>query len=117
MVVPVFQGSGTRLKIPEAIAFSRPVVSTALGAEGLPLRAGEHFLAADEPESFAAALRQLASGLASRSDDVTRMIDAARAACGELLWPRIAARLGDAYEELVSSSTVATIRSTRSSNR
>jgi glycosyltransferase involved in cell wall biosynthesis len=115
VVVPVFQGSGTRLKIPEAISFSRPVVSTALGAEGLPLRAGEHFLAGDDPESFAAALRQLATALAARSEDVTRMLDAARVACGELLWPRIADKLADSYAELGPESTVEAIRSTRSS--
>jgi glycosyltransferase involved in cell wall biosynthesis len=38
LVVPVFEGSGTRLKIIEAATLGRPVISTALGAEGLPVR-------------------------------------------------------------------------------
>lgn len=37
--VPVFQGSGTRLKVLEAMAYGRPVVPTPLGAEGLPVQA------------------------------------------------------------------------------
>jgi glycosyltransferase involved in cell wall biosynthesis len=52
-VVPLRIGSGTRLKIYEAIAAKAPVVSTAVGAEGLPLVHGEHVLIADTEESFA----------------------------------------------------------------
>jgi glycosyltransferase involved in cell wall biosynthesis len=46
-VVPLRVGGGTRLKIYEAMAAGVPVVSTAIGAEGLPLRHGEHLLIAD----------------------------------------------------------------------
>lgn len=46
-VVPLRVGGGTRLKIYEAMATGVPVVSTAIGAEGLPLRSGEHLLIAD----------------------------------------------------------------------
>ena len=52
-VVPLLSGSGTRLKILEAWAAAVPVVSTALGAEGLPVRDGENVLVADSAESFA----------------------------------------------------------------
>jgi len=48
-------GGGTRLKIYEAMAMECPVVSTTIGAEGLPLRDGEHILLADDAESLAAA--------------------------------------------------------------
>jgi len=44
VVVPILQGSGTRFKILEALALGRPVVTTALGAEGLNVRDGEHLL-------------------------------------------------------------------------
>ena len=117
VVVPVFQGSGTRLKIPEAMSYSRPVVSTTLGAEGLPLEAGEHFLAADDAQSFAAALRDVATRLAARDPSLEKMIDRGREACVPLEWPRVAAALADAYAELVSRSNVETISSTRSSSR
>jgi glycosyltransferase involved in cell wall biosynthesis len=55
-VVPLRFGSGTRVKIIEAWAAGTPVVTTSIGAEGLPYRAGEHLLIADSPESFAAAV-------------------------------------------------------------
>jgi len=53
-IVPLRIGSGTRLKIYESMAAGAPVVSTSVGAEGLPLSPGEHLLIADTPESFAA---------------------------------------------------------------
>ena len=54
-VVPIRIGGGTRLKIYEAMAMGKPVVSTTVGAEGLPVRAGAELLIADEPEEFATA--------------------------------------------------------------
>ena len=55
-VVPLRVGGGTRLKIFEALAMGKAVVSTTVGAEGLPLVPGEHFVAADEPAAFARAV-------------------------------------------------------------
>jgi glycosyltransferase involved in cell wall biosynthesis len=52
-VVPLRIGGGTRLKIFEALAMGKAVVSTSIGAEGLPLEDGRHFLRADTPEAFA----------------------------------------------------------------
>jgi polysaccharide biosynthesis protein PslH len=53
VVVPLRLGSGTRLKILEAWAMERPVVSTALGAEGLDAEPGRHLLIANDPAGFA----------------------------------------------------------------
>jgi sugar transferase (PEP-CTERM/EpsH1 system associated) len=53
-IVPLRIGGGTRLKIFEAMAMGLPVVSTAVGAEGLPLVPGEHVLIADDAARFAA---------------------------------------------------------------
>jgi glycosyltransferase involved in cell wall biosynthesis len=55
-VVPLRQGSGTRLKILEAMALGTPVVATSKGAEGLDLVDGEHLLLADTPATFADAV-------------------------------------------------------------
>jgi glycosyltransferase involved in cell wall biosynthesis len=52
-VVPLRAGGGTRLKIFEALAMARAVVSTTVGAEGLGITPGRHFLAADDPAAFA----------------------------------------------------------------
>jgi len=59
VVAPVLAGSGTRVKILEAWAAGRAVVSTTLGAEGLSARAGEHLLLADTPQAFADAVSSL----------------------------------------------------------
>jgi glycosyltransferase involved in cell wall biosynthesis len=58
-VAPLLAGSGTRLKILEAWAAGLPVVSTTLGAEGLPSRDGENLLLADGGAAFAAAVSRV----------------------------------------------------------
>jgi sugar transferase (PEP-CTERM/EpsH1 system associated) len=52
-VVPLRIGGGTRLKIFEAMAMGKAVVSTAIGAEGLPVTHGQNVLIADDPAAFA----------------------------------------------------------------
>ena len=58
-VVPLRIGSGTRLKILEALAMGKAIVSTTVGAEGLELRDGEEIFIADEPIAFADAVTRL----------------------------------------------------------
>jgi glycosyltransferase involved in cell wall biosynthesis len=58
-VVPLRIGGGTRLKIFEAMAMGQAVVSTTIGAEGLPVTDGEHVLIADGPRAFADAVVSL----------------------------------------------------------
>lgn len=71
-VVPLRIGGGTRLKIFEAMAMEKAVVSTTIGAEGLPVRDGEHLLLADDPGAFAAAVVRLL-----RNADERRALEAA----------------------------------------
>jgi polysaccharide biosynthesis protein PslH len=52
-IVPLRVGSGTRLKIFEAMSMAKPVVSTSVGAEGLPVTHGKNILLADDPAVFA----------------------------------------------------------------
>jgi glycosyltransferase involved in cell wall biosynthesis len=54
VVVPLRAGSGTRIKILEAFAWQRPVVSTSIGVEGIPARPGEEIVVQDAPDAFAA---------------------------------------------------------------
>jgi sugar transferase (PEP-CTERM/EpsH1 system associated) len=58
-VVPLRIGGGTRLKIYEAMAMEKPIVSTSVGAEGLPVKDGQDILLADTPESFTEAVVRL----------------------------------------------------------
>lgn len=60
-VVPIRVGGGTRLKIYEAMAMGLPVVSTSVGAEGLPLNDGEGIVIRDGPDDFADAVVDLLS--------------------------------------------------------
>jgi glycosyltransferase involved in cell wall biosynthesis len=65
-VVPLRIGSGTRLKILEAAAMAKPIVSTRVGAEGLDFVDGEEILLADEPGEFAEAVVSLLGDPARR---------------------------------------------------
>jgi len=58
-IVPLRIGSGTRMKILEAAAMAKPIVSTRLGAEGLDFVEGQEIVLEDEPERFADAVSRL----------------------------------------------------------
>lgn len=88
---PVTTGSGTNLKMVEYLASGMPVISTAFGARGLGITAGEHYLPAT-PGNFDTALRELAKlGPAG----CEAMVGAARRHVEQhLSWPAITAGLG-----------------------
>src|SRR5205085_8229088 len=73
-VVPLRAGSGTRVKIIEAWAHGVPVVTTAIGAEGLDARDGEHLLLADGADAIARAVIRLTTDGGLRR----RLVDAGR---------------------------------------
>ncbi len=58
-VVPLLAGGGTRFKILEALALAKPVVSTRLGADGIPVQDGVHLSLADSPADFADRVQHL----------------------------------------------------------
>jgi glycosyltransferase involved in cell wall biosynthesis len=97
-VVPLLQGSGTRLKILEALALGTPVVTTAKGMQGLELRDEEHLLIADQPEEFA---RQVIR-LHNNPDLRMKLATAGRERVQELYnWDKI----GKAFLELVEKAS------------
>ena len=65
-VVPLRIGGGTRLKIFEAMSMGKAVVSTTIGAEGLPVTSGRDVEIADEPSRFAHAVVHLMRDTAAR---------------------------------------------------
>ena len=86
-VIPLFVGSGTRIKAFEAMAMGRPVVSTTLGIEGLDVTDGKNFLRADNAPAFAQAILALLDDAALRS----RIAHVARTLMEERFsWSRVA---------------------------
>jgi glycosyltransferase involved in cell wall biosynthesis len=67
VVVPIRMGSGTRLKVLEALSWGKAVVATRVGAEGLDLRPGLDLELADTPDAFAAACSRLLQDPAARA--------------------------------------------------
>jgi glycosyltransferase involved in cell wall biosynthesis len=96
-IVPLRIGGGTRLKIFEALAMGKAVVSTAIGAEGLPLVDGEHFLQADEPAAFARSVVALLKDAARR-----RVLGAGgrRLVEERYSWPQVARAFSSTCEEV-----------------
>ncbi len=100
-VVPLRIGGGTRLKIYEAMAMGRPVVSTSVGAEGLPLVAGRDLEIADDPRAFASRVLSLLSDPAARQ----QMADVARRLVAERYdWPAVAGTLEEALHAAAARS-------------
>jgi glycosyltransferase involved in cell wall biosynthesis len=62
MIVPLRVGGGTRVKIFEGMAAGLPIVSTRIGAEGLPVRDGENVFLADTPAEIADKISLLLQG-------------------------------------------------------
>lgn len=91
-VVPIRVGGGTRLKIFEAMAMAKAVVSTTIGAEGLPLVDGEQVVLADAPEEFA---RQVVRLLLDRNERVRLGRNARCLVQGDFAWERIASQFDE----------------------
>ena len=104
-IVPIRVGGGTRLKIFEAMAMAKAVVSTTIGAEGLPVKHGEDLLIADQSTSFADAVvsvlrdRELAGKLGHNSATLVRE---------QFSWRRAAASLADFCERVIKLERPAT---------
>lgn len=58
MIVPLFSGSGIRIKIIEGMALGKAIISTAIGAEGIDYKNGENILIANTPEEFLEAVEK-----------------------------------------------------------
>ena len=98
-IVPLRIGGGTRLKIFEAMAMSKAVVSTSIGAEGLPVQAGENILLADTPQEFADSVISLLGDARERQ----RLGSAARTLVHEnYSWPKVAENFARTLQDVIS---------------
>ena len=98
-IVPLRIGGGTRLKIYEAMAMEKAIVSTSIGAEGLPLNDGVDVLLADTAELFADSVvkvlndAELAKGISERAAAKVRK---------EFGWNKVAERFGQLCEDTLA---------------
>jgi glycosyltransferase involved in cell wall biosynthesis len=93
VVVPLHHGSGTRIKILEAFASGVPVVSTAMGAAGLPVTNGLDITIAESPSALASAVAALWQDPGRASRQAEAALDLVRT---ELSWERTARLVGRA---------------------
>lgn len=100
-VVPLRMGGGTRLKVMEALAMKKPVVTTSVGCEGIHLRHSESVLIADSPDEFAASVVRLfrnpekAVALAARGHETVRT---------GYSWDAVGKKLENAYSSLMRTA-------------
>ncbi len=103
VVVPLLAGSGTRVKILEAWAAGRAVVSTAIGADGLAVRNGENIRIADGPREMAEAVLELLSDEVSRK----RLGEQGRKTYeAEFSWPAAWKTMEPHFDELMSRERI-----------
>ncbi len=102
MIVPLHTAGGMRVKIIEAMAMGKPVITTRTGAEGINYTEGKHLLIADTPTDFAKAIRQLHDDPAyysALSAEARKLIES------EYDAPRLTRRLVEFYESLSSGAS------------
>lgn len=100
VIVPLRIGGGTRLKILEALAMGKAVVSTSVGAEGLDVVPERDLLVADDPEQFAAQIKRLLDDpdLAARLGAAGRRLVEA-----QYSWAASVSRLSAFYGEVIEA--------------
>ena len=94
-IVPLRIGGGTRLKILEAMAMGKTVISTSIGAEGLEVTSEENIILADEPQVFAKRALEL-----FENNNLRKNIESSGRKLTEqkYSWDIIADKLGETWE-------------------
>ena len=101
-VVPLRMGGGTRLKVLEAMAMQKPVVTTSVGCEGIAVQDGEHVAIADDPRQFADTVVALLRNRAHRERIAQAGHQFVRA---NYEWSVVVPVIGRVYERLVRPKT------------
>jgi glycosyltransferase involved in cell wall biosynthesis len=99
-IVPLRMGGGTRLKVLEAMAMERPVVTTSVGCEGIHVQDRETALIADDPELFAASVVAL-----MRDQDLYRKLvrNGRELVRAHYEWSEVGDRLGEVYDWIMDN--------------
>ena len=103
VIVPLRIGGGTRLKIYEAMATAKAVVSTTVGAEGLDVHHGRDIMLADDARSFAQAVIMLL-----RDPELRRRYEKAAAeTAARYDWPAIGERFSEVLQSVAEKKSLA----------
>jgi glycosyltransferase involved in cell wall biosynthesis len=103
VIVPLRIGGGTRLKIYEAMATAKAVVSTTVGAEGLDVHHGRDIILADDAHSFAQAVIMML-----RDPELRRRYETAAAeTAARYDWPAIGERFSDILLSVAKKKSIA----------
>jgi polysaccharide biosynthesis protein PslH len=106
VIVPLRIGGGTRLKIYEAMAMGKAVVSTTIGAEGLDVQSGQDVILADDPASFAESILSLL-----RDAELRRKYEIAAAAlAAKFDWSKIAQQFAGILQDVARASAAKAAR-------
>jgi len=98
MVVPLWSGSGLRIKIIEGMAYGKAIVSTSIGAEGIPFTDGKNIIIADTADGFSNAVINL---LLNDSKKKELEKNASELALNEFDNFKVIAKLNEFYKELL----------------
>jgi glycosyltransferase involved in cell wall biosynthesis len=114
LLVPLRAGSGTRLKILEALASSLPVVSTSIGVEGIELSTDAEVLVADEPSALAEATAKLLLAPESEIEEIG--LRGRELVVSKYDWGTVGKALQGCHKELLSAVPPRNIRPSRGEN-
>ena len=97
-VCPLRYGSGMKIKILEAMAMGKPIVSSPIGIEGIKVEKDKDVLVADDPDSFASCVLSLLNDKKLRE---TTGRNARRLAVEEYSWSKVSTEFNELYESLI----------------
>jgi glycosyltransferase involved in cell wall biosynthesis len=97
VIAPLLASAGTNIKVLEAMAMGKAVVSTAAGVHGLDLAAGEDFVLAESPAEFAAAIERLFEDRAAVERQARRTVESRYG------WDAIARLQDQMYQQVLSN--------------
>ena len=101
MIVPLFSGSGIRIKIIEGMALAKTIISTKLGAEGIHYENNKNILIANSPEEY---VNQIEKCIKSKELCETIGVNARKLIEEEYDNKKIIGKLVDFYEKIISAS-------------
>lgn len=100
MLVPLWSGSGLRIKLVEGLAYGKPIITTSIGAEGIPYTKNKELLIADTTEEFVTAIINL---LSNSTQKLQLQTNARALAESHFDYKKLASQLILFYDQLISN--------------